>query len=114
MQKIVLFLFALVCILGLTACSEDGLVDMAASVEEGKFTIHWEGRTYQPFCVVSKTDCGRQLGYLNGDKNDRVSEYKGQKPEKWLVSWMPMDGGAILYKEAGVMEIPPGLEQEYF
>lgn len=34
-------------------------------------------------------------------------------PEEWLVSWLPMDGGAILLKEQSVTDIPDGLEQEY-
>ena len=66
-----------------------------------------------PFCVVSKNDRGKQIGYVDGDTDDRISEYKGYSPEEWLVSWLPMDGGAILLKEQGVADIPDGLEAEY-
>lgn len=79
----------------------------------GAQAVLWEGRTYVPFCVVSKADCGEQIGCLNGDEDDRISAYKGYPPEQWLVSWLPMDGGAILLKEITVDQIPDGLEDEY-
>ena len=33
--------------------------------------------------------------------------------DEGLVSWMPMDGGAMLLKEQSVVDIPDGLEAEY-
>lgn len=102
------------CLLFLSACGEQKeLVNMGASVVNDKWTVVWEGRTYVPFCVVSKSDCGEQIGYVNGDTDDRVSAYQDYSPEEWLVSWMPMDGGAILLKEETVVDIPEGLEAEY-
>ena len=99
----------------LSACSgqKRDLVDMTSTNIDGKRAVIWEGRTYMPFCVVSKKDCGEQIGYVDGDTDDRVSEYKGHLPEEWLVSWMPMDGGAMLLKEQSVANIPDGLEAEY-
>ena len=79
----------------------------------GKSAIIWEDRTYYPFCVVSKNDRGEQLGCLNGEQDHRVSAYKGYPPEEWLVSWLTVDGGAILYKEETVVDIPDGLVPEY-
>ena len=96
------------------ACGEKrALVDVETVIVDGKRNVLWEGRTYAPFCVVSKKDCGEQIGYLNGDKDDRISAYKDYPPEEWLVSWMPMDGGAMLLKEQSVTEIPDGLQAEY-
>lgn len=89
------------------------LTDMESVIMDGKMAVIWEGRTYTPFCVVSKRDCGEQIGYLNGDTDDRISEYKGYSAEEWLVSWMPTDGGAMLLKEQSVVDIPEGLEAEY-
>ena len=89
------------------------LVDMKSVSVNGGRGVVWEGRTYVIFCVVSKNDRGRQIGYVDGDTNDRISEYKGYSPEQWLVSWLPTDGGAMLLKEQSVTDIPDGLEAEY-
>ena len=86
---------------------------MYAYVFAGNYAVIWEDRTYMPFCVVSKNDCGEQIGYVDGDVDNRISEYKGYASEEWLVSWLPMDGGAILLKEQSVVDIPEGLEAEY-
>lgn len=99
----------------LPACSrpQRDLVDMESTDIDGKYAIVWEDRIYMPFCVVSKKDCGEQIGYVDGDTDDRVSEYRDYSPEAWLVSWLPMDGGAMLLKEQSVADIPEGLEAEY-
>ena len=99
----------------LSACADQkrDLVDMTSTSLDGKRAIVWEDRTYLPFCVVSKKDCGEQIGYVDGDTEDRISEYKGYPSEEWLVSWLPMDGGAMLLKEQSVVDIPDGLEAEY-
>lgn len=99
----------------LSACSgqQRELVDMESIKIDGKLAVVWEDRTYAPFCVVSKKDCGEQIGYVDGDTDDRISEYKGYSTKEWLVSWMPMDGGAMLLKEQSVTDIPNGLEAEY-
>lgn len=115
MKKIVtlasLFMFMLL----LAACGgqQRGLVDMESTSVDGKWAVVWEDRTYVIFCVVSKKDCGEQIGYVDGDTDDRISEYKGYPPEEWLVSWIPTDRGAILLKEQSVGDIPDGLETEY-
>lgn len=92
---------------------QDDLVDMEAITIDGKRAIVWENRTYELFCVVSKKDCGDQIGYVEGDTVDRISAYKDYPPEEWLVSWLPMEGGAMLLKEQNVVDIPDGLEAEY-
>ena len=115
MKKTVAFLSFFVLMLSLTACDgqQRDLVDMTSISLEGKRAIVWEDRTYVIFCVVSKNDRGEQIGYVDGDTDDRISEYKGYPPEEWLVSWLPMDGGAMLLKEQSVVDIPDGLEPEY-
>lgn len=114
MKRFLTPILALLLIL-LTACAGQprDLVDMRSISLDGKRGVIWEDRIYVPFCVVSKNDRGKQIGYVDGDTNDRVSEYKGYSPEEWLVSWLPMDGGAMLLKEQGVVDIPDGLEEEY-
>lgn len=115
MKKIAAFISLFMALLLLAACAGQrrGLVDMRPVSIDGKRAVVWEDRTYVPFCVVSKNDRGKQIGYVDGDTNDRVSEYKGYSPEEWLVSWLPMDGGAMLLKEQSVVDIPDGLEAEY-
>ena len=98
----------------LASCAEQTkLVDMSETSIGGYRAVVWEERTYMPFAVVSKNDRGEQIGYVNGDKDERISAYLGYSPQEWLVSWMPMDGGAMLLKEVSVTDIPDGLEQEY-
>lgn len=102
------------CLLILSACGEQQeLADMESVIVDDKWTVIWEDRVYTPFCVVSKNDCGALIGYVDGDTDYRISEFKGCLPEEWLVSWMPMDGGAMLLKEENVVNIPYGLTAEY-
>lgn len=114
-NNFVLFMISCLFMITLAACREqqNDLVDMAAISMDGKRCVVWEDRTYVPFCVVSKKDCGEQIGYVDGDTDDRISEYKGYAAEEWLVDWLPMDGGAMLLKEQSVVDIPDGLEAEY-
>ena len=99
----------------LSACGgqRSELAEMKSIVIDDKRAIVWENKTYTPFCVVSKNDCGKQIGYVDGDTDDKISEYKGYSPDEWIVSWIPMDGGAMLLKEQNVVDIPNGLEAEY-
>ena len=115
MKKIfVLVLIFCLFLTALSACSEQSeLVDMGSVNIDGKWAVTWGDKTYVPFCVVSKKDCGKQIGYVDGDTDYRISEYKSYSSDEWLVSWMPMDGGAMLLKEQGVIDIPDGLEAEY-
>ena len=116
MKKIfALFIFSCLSLTAISACSRQqaDLVDMASTSIDGKRAIVWEDRIYLPFCVVSKKDCGEQIGYVDGDTDERISEYKDYSTEEWLVSWLTMDGGAMLLKERNVVDIPDGLETEY-
>ena len=114
MKQVMALVVGFLVVLALTACGgQRELADMELVEIGGRSAIIWEDRTYYPFCVVSKDDRGEQLGYLNGERDNRVSEYKGYPPEEWLVSWLTMDGGAMLYKEETVVDIPDGLVPEY-
>ena len=115
MKKISALIVLFVLLPSLAACAgqQRNLVDMRSVSVDGSRAVVWEDRTYVPFCVVSKNDRGEQIGYVDGDTNDRISEYKDYPPEEWLVSWLPMDGGAMLLKEQNVTDIPDGLDAEY-
>ena len=114
MKKLVLTVLVL-CSLLLVSCGSSGreLIDMRCEAVGGHIEVTWDDRTYVPFCVVSKKDIGEQIGYCNGDRDDRISTYKDYLPEEWLVSWIPQDGGAMLLKEKSVTDIPDGLMDEY-
>lgn len=115
MRRILAFLTVIVVILSSAACSgqQRNLVDMKSTSVDGKWAVVWENRTYVIFCVVSKNDRGEQIGYVDGNTDDRISEYKGYSSSEWLISWIPTDGGAMLLKELSVVDIPDGLEPEY-
>ena len=118
MKKLFVGLAALLLAVITSACGiKSDLIDMSSRIVDAGVTevraVVWEDRVYVPFCAVSKSDCGEQIGYVDGDEDARISEYKGYPAEEWLVSWIPTDGGAMLLKEESVTEIPDGLEAEY-
>lgn len=115
MKKPAVFAISLMLIFVFAACGgqQDKLTDMQSIDIDGKRCVVWQDRIYTPFCVVSKKDCGSQVGYVDGDTDDKISQYKGYPTDEWLVSWIPMDGGAMLLKEESVIDIPDGLEAEY-
>lgn len=112
-------LYGIICLCSLIsiilcACGEThDLIDMSTFEGDGYMAILWEDRTYVPFCVVSKSDCGTQIGYLDGETDNRVCEYKDYPTEEWIANYLTVDGGAMLFKETNVTEIPDGLESEY-
>ena len=117
-KKLFVGLAALLLAALMSACGiKSDLIDMSSRIVDTGVTevraVVCEDRVYVPFCVVSKSDCGDQIGYVDGDEDARVSECKGYPVEEWLVSWIPTDGGAMLMKEESVTEIPDGLEAEY-
>lgn len=106
-------LFSLVLIV-LCACGKDtNLIDMSTTEDDEYMAIIWEDRTYVPFCTISKSDCGTQIGYLNGKTDDSICEYKDYPIDEWIANYLMADGGAILFKEVNVTHIPDGLESEY-
>lgn len=116
MKKLLTALFAVIFLMTFTSCAETptaDLINMQGTERDGKYAVIWEDRAYFPFCIVSKSDCSQQIGYVNGDTNDRISMYKDFPAEEWLVSYLTTDGGAILLKEQRVTEIPDGLQAEY-
>ena len=112
-------LFRIVCLCSLVsivlcACGKNtNLIDMSTTESDEYMAIIWEDRTYAPFCTISKSDCGTQIGYLNGETDDRICEYKDYPTDEWIANHLMADGGAILFKEVNVTHIPDGLEAEY-
>ncbi|MCM1143429.1 MAG: hypothetical protein NC318_05605 [Blautia sp.] len=101
----------------LCACGkrEQELENMTTEVKDDYAAIIWEGKTYVPYCAISKKDCDDQIGIVDDDEDNRVYEYKGYSSDEWIVnSYISglMDG-CMLYKEISVSNIPDGLESEY-
>lgn len=112
-------LYGIVCLCSLVlivlcACGKNtNLIDMSTAEGNEYMAIIWEDRTYVPFCTISKSDCGTQIGYLNGETKDWICEYKDYPTDEWIANHLMADGSAILLKEVNVTHIPDGLESEY-
>ena len=114
MNKIKIIAFTILMATSLYACGEaQNLADISTAVNDDYTAIIWEERTYVPFCVVSKSECGALIGYVNGDTDDRVCEYKDYPTAEWIANYLTVDGGALLYKEVNADDIPDGLQSEY-
>lgn len=115
MKRILALGSVVLMISGLCACQNQELAEMSTAAGDGYQAIVWEDRTYVPYCAVAKSDCGKQIGIVDGDKNDRVYEYAGYSTDAWLINiyvTYEMDG-AMLYREINVSEIPEGFRSEY-
>ncbi|MCM1224207.1 MAG: hypothetical protein NC548_58120 [Lachnospiraceae bacterium] len=109
-------LYGVICIIIVLVCAcgkNSDYIDMNTAEGDGYMAILWEDRTYVPFCAVSKKDCGAQIGCLYGETDHRICEYKNYPAEKWIAYDLTVDGGAMLFKEINVTDIPDGLESEY-
>lgn len=98
-----------------SSCSQQELVRMSTEVHDDYAAIAWEGRTYVPYSAIAKTDCGKQIGIVDDDTNDRVYEYKDYPVEEWIVNiyHSGLMDSAMLLRETGVTDIPEGLRSEY-
>ena len=52
---------------------------------------------------------------LSDSLRERIAEceYKDYPSNEWIASYLTVDGGAMLYKEVNVTNIPDGLQSEY-
>ena len=120
MKRIIFPLLMIVALtVSLCACSKQGtaeeLEDMTTVSGDGYVAIAWDKNLYVPYCAVSKSDLGKQIGIVDGDKDDRVYEYKGYSTNEWLINMYEsglMDS-AMLYREINVTDIPEGWVSEY-
>jgi len=109
-MKKLLFIFMSVMLL--CSCNKK-LINMTQTDNGEYVSIIWDDKKYIPFCVVSKSDCGKKIGCIDGDNDNVVSPYKDLSSDEWLANYLTMDGGAMLYKEVNVTDIPNGLHSEY-
>ena len=108
-----LFLISIFLIsLGACAGEKSDLAVMSYGVTEEHATIVWEDSTYVPYGPISKTDCGKQIGFIDGNETDKVYEFKDYPPSEWIITALPHDP-AMLWREIKVTDIPEGLDSEY-
>jgi hypothetical protein len=121
MKKIVSMFLTVIIILSLCACSKQKaadvqeLADMTTEDNGSYVEIVWDGRTYVPYSAISKNDCGKQIGTINGDEKDKVYEYQSYSTEMWIAEMYissEMDE-PMLFREINVTDIPEGLQSEY-
>ncbi len=112
MKRLLSIILSIFAIAALCSCSGRELADMTTVVNVRYAAIVWEDRTYVPYCAIPKRDCGEQIGIVDGDKDNRVYEYKGYSADEWIINSYGMDS-AMLLKEIDVTDIPAGLESEY-
>lgn len=94
---------------------ETGGIVFEKADREGYRAVIYDGREYVPYTAISVSDRGEYLGYIAGDPDDKIYEYKGYSTDQWLISFLDsglMDG-AMLLKEENVTDIPEGLTSEY-
>ena len=115
--KIVLLIIAVSLAISLCACSKENadLVDMTFGTGDGYVTIIWGDKTYVPYGVISRSDCGKQIGIVDGEERYRVYEYKGYSTDEWIIEMLVsglMDN-PVLWRELNTTNIPEGLQSEY-
>lgn len=112
MKKALSMFLMIVMIFSFCACSKQEPTNMTTEVNDAYAAIVWENKTYVPYCAISESDCGEQIGIVDGDKDDRVYEYNGYSTDEWIINSYVHDG-AMLLREINVTDIPDGLESEY-
>lgn len=107
------FIVIFTLVFSLCACSRQDLEDMASGEEDGYATIVWGDRIYVPYgALAAYGERGKQIGIVDGDKDNRVYELKGYPVDEWIVNSFPHDA-AMLLREVNVTDIPDGWQSEY-
>lgn len=116
MKKVNFILVTIMILLvSLCACSKQksDLVVMSYEVGDEYVSIIYEDKTYVPYGPLSAyVDRGKQIGYINGNENDKIYEVKGYSMNEWIATALPSDP-AMLYKEISVTDIPEDWQSEY-
>ena len=116
MKKMIFpFLLIFMIIASLCACSKQksDLVVMSYEVGDEHVSIIYGDKTYVPYGPLSAyVDRGEQIGYINGNENDKIYEVKGYSTDEWIATAIPYDA-AMLYREINVTDIPEGWQSEY-
>ena len=100
----------------ITGCSQKkNLENMSSITTEYYMGITWNNKTYIPFCAISNSERGKQIGIVDGDEDNQIYTYKGHSKDEWLISFYHsglMDNSMLL-REINVTHIPDNLNSEY-
>ena len=107
------FIVIFTLVFSLCACSQQDLEDMTSGEGDGYATIVWGDKTYVPYGALSEYgERGKQIGIVDGDKDNRVYELKGYSVDEWIVNSFPYDAATLL-REVNVTDVPDGWQSEY-
>ena len=115
MKKLLAFIMLITLAASLCACAlqKSNLADMTTGAGDGYVTVIWGDKIYVPYRALSAYGKrGKQIGIVDGDKDHKVYECKGQHTEEWIVTALPQDA-AMLMREINVTAIPEGWQSEY-
>lgn len=111
-MKRILCALCLVLLLGGCGAKTEDLAEMHQVLRDDYAAIQWEDREYVPWGAVTGGR-GKLLGYVDGDKRNKVYSYEDLPEEQWIANALDHDG-IMLYREQGVTEIPGELgKSEY-
>lgn len=114
MKKLIVigaFLVCLVIILfSYKAKTEDGAVRFV-TVDRGTYQALTRGsKVYVPYCEISRTEQGKQIGIVNWDIEHKVYEYINHSADEWIiVSYIEIPETSYIMREMSVTKIPKGL-----
>ncbi len=112
-RMVSLFALGILLAFGMCACTQQDLEDMTTGEGDGYVSIVWGDKTYVPYgALAGYGERGKQIGIVDGDKDDRVYELKGYSSDEWIVNSVPYDA-AMLLREINVTAIPDGWQSEY-
>lgn len=112
-RMVFLFAIGILVVSVMCACAQQDLADMTAGEGDGYATIVWGDKTYVPYgALADYGERGKQIGIVDGDKDNRVYELKGYSVDEWIVNALPHDGGMLL-REIDATDIPDGWQSEY-
>lgn len=115
MKKFLALVMLIVLTASLCACSKQNsdLVVMSYEIGDEHVSIIYEDKTYVPYGALSAyADRGKQIGYIDGNENDKIYEVKGYSMDEWIATALPSDP-AMLYREINVTDIPNNWQSEY-
>lgn len=115
MKKILDILLIIALTTSLCACSkqDSDLAVMSYEIGDEYVSIVYGDKTYVPYGPLSAyIDRGNQIGYIDGNENDKIYEVKGYSTNEWIATALPFDP-AMLYREISVTDIPEEWQSEY-
>jgi len=117
LKKLLIIVIALIAVLNTAGCSLSEKVDypeylVYENKDLGCIELVYEGITYRPFgSFGNKKLMGTQIGIREGVPDSKIYEIKGYDSTQWIIDYLDVImGGDMIFKAAGVTEIPSEFE----